>query len=76
MGGLRRAQTTRPVEAKDHTRFCDSTKNLGPSRMVGSTRETTTLILNDFKRQGIIEFLGRKIVIRKKAGLDQIFQGG
>lgn len=32
------------------------------ANLVGSTRETTTLILNDFKRRKMIEFQGRKIV--------------
>ncbi|MCW3060104.1 MAG: transcriptional regulator, Crp/Fnr family [Capsulimonas sp.] len=39
------------------------------ANMIGSTRETTTLILNDFKRQGHIDFSGRKIVIRNSAEL-------
>ena len=40
--------------------------------MIGSTRETTTLILNDFKRQGFLDFVGRKIVLRNRAGLEAI----
>ena len=42
--------------------------------MIGSTRETTTLVLNEFKRQGSIEFLGRKIVIRKRAALESLLR--
>ena len=33
------------------------------ANLVGSTRETTTLILNDFRRRGLLEFSGRKIVV-------------
>jgi len=43
--------------------------------MIGSTRETTTLILNDFKRMDAIEFVGRCIVIRNEATLEQILSG-
>ncbi len=32
------------------------------ANLVGSTRETTTLILNDFRRRKLIEFQGRKII--------------
>ena len=45
------------------------------ANIIGSTRETTTLVLNDFKRQGLIEFLGRKIVIVSRAGLEKLFTG-
>ena len=41
------------------------------ANVIGSTRETTTLILNDFKRQGLIDFLGRKILITNRAGLEE-----
>ncbi len=44
------------------------------ANMVGSTRETTTLILNDFKRQEAVEFIGRKIVIHNRAPLEAIAQ--
>lgn len=44
------------------------------ANMIGSTRETTTLILNDFKRQGAVEFEGRKIVIPDRARLEAIAQ--
>ena len=46
------------------------------ANIIGSTRETTTLILNDFKRQGLIEFMGRKIVIANRAGLEKLVFGG
>jgi CRP/FNR family transcriptional regulator, cyclic AMP receptor protein len=39
------------------------------ANLVGSTRETTTLILNDFKRRKLIEFQGRKIIALDIAGL-------
>lgn len=46
------------------------------ANIVGSTRETTTLILNDFKRQGLIDFLGRRIVIANRDGLEKLIAGG
>ena len=46
------------------------------ANIIGSTRETTTLILNDFKRQGLIDFLGRKIIIANRAGLEKMIGGG
>ena len=42
------------------------------ANVIGSTRETTTLILNDFKRQGLIDFLGRRIVIANRPGLEKL----
>ncbi len=42
------------------------------ANVIGSTRETTTLILNDFKRQGLIDFLGRRIIIANRFGLEQV----
>ncbi len=44
------------------------------ANMIGSTRETMTLILNDFKRQGAVEFAGRKIVIHDRTRLEAISQ--
>lgn len=44
------------------------------ANMIGSTRETTTLILNDFKRQGVIDFTGRKIVVRNRTELEDILR--
>ena len=38
--------------------------------LIGSTRETTTATLNDFKRKGLIDFDGRKLVIIDKEGLE------
>ncbi len=40
------------------------------ANLVGSTRETTTLILNDFKRRKLIEFLGRKIIVLAPSALN------
>jgi len=45
------------------------------ANIIGSTRETTTLILNDFRRQGLIEFLGRKILIANRLGLERVITG-
>jgi CRP/FNR family cyclic AMP-dependent transcriptional regulator len=45
------------------------------ANMIGSTRETTTLVLNDFKRQGIIDFMGRKIIVRSRAELEDVLRG-
>lgn len=42
------------------------------ANMIGSTRETTTLILNDFKRQGSIDLVGRKIIVRDRAKLEAV----
>ena len=42
------------------------------ANVIGSTRETTTLILNDFRRQGLIDFLGRKILITDRSGLEKL----
>ena len=39
------------------------------ANLVGSTRETTTLVLNDFRRRGLIDFSGRRIVV---SDLDEI----
>jgi CRP-like cAMP-binding protein len=42
------------------------------ANLVGSTRETTTLILNDFKRRKLIEFQGRKIIVLDTDSLVQL----
>lgn len=42
------------------------------ANVIGSTRETTTLILNDFRRQGLIDFIGRKILITDRPGLENL----
>ena len=39
--------------------------------LIGSTRETTTASLNDFKHEGLIDFDGRKLIIVNKAGLEE-----
>ncbi len=46
------------------------------ANLVGSTRETTTLILNDFKRRKLIEFQGRKIVVLTPSALDSFDSHG
>jgi CRP/FNR family transcriptional regulator, cyclic AMP receptor protein len=33
------------------------------ANLIGSTRETTTLILSEFRRRGLIDFAGRKIIV-------------
>ena len=38
--------------------------------LIGSTRETTTACLNDFRRAGLIEFDGRRLVVLDKIGLE------
>jgi CRP/FNR family cyclic AMP-dependent transcriptional regulator len=45
------------------------------ANMIGSTRETTTLVLNEFRRQGLIDFNGRKIVLRNRQDLEDVLQG-
>jgi CRP/FNR family transcriptional regulator len=45
------------------------------ANIIGSTRETTTLVLNEFKRRGIIEFSGRKIILKNRAELESILKG-
>jgi CRP/FNR family cyclic AMP-dependent transcriptional regulator len=42
------------------------------ANLIGSTRETTTLVLNELRRQGSIAFLGRKIIIRKRDALEAL----
>lgn len=44
------------------------------ANMIGSTRETTTLILNDFKRQGFLDFIGRKIIVRNRPSLEAVLR--
>jgi len=39
--------------------------------LVGSTRETTTATLNDFKREGLIDFDGRRLVVLDRNGLEK-----
>jgi CRP/FNR family cyclic AMP-dependent transcriptional regulator len=42
------------------------------ANLIGSTRETTTLILSEFKRRGLIEFAGRKIIVVDADQLSEI----
>ena len=46
------------------------------ANMIGSTRETTTLILNEFKRQGVLDFAGRRIVVKETGQLEEIMRSG
>ena len=39
------------------------------ANLIGSTRETTTACLNDFKREGLIEFKRRKVIVINEKGL-------
>ena len=40
---------------------------------IGSTRETVTATINDFKRNNIIAMQGRKIIITDREGLEEIY---
>ncbi len=42
------------------------------ANLIGSTRETTTLTLNDFRRRGLVDFSGRKIIVRDPDQLSQM----
>ena len=44
------------------------------ANLVGSTRETTTVILNDFRRRGLIEMSGRKIIVCNQDALAKVAQ--
>ncbi len=46
------------------------------ANMIGSTRETTTLILNDFKRRGLLDFQGRRIILRDRGELESVLRRG
>ena len=39
--------------------------------LIGSTRETVTLVLGKLKREGLLAFDGRRIVLRDRAGLER-----
>jgi CRP-like cAMP-binding protein len=41
------------------------------AQLIGSTRETVTLILGKLKREGLLAFDGRRIVLRDRGGLAQ-----
>lgn|GEM_PF-342250 len=42
------------------------------ANLIGSTRETTTLILSEFRRRGLIDFAGRKIVVIEPEQLSEV----
>jgi len=42
------------------------------ANLIGSTRETTTLILSEFRRKGLIDFAGRKIIVIQPDALSQV----
>jgi len=42
------------------------------ANLVGTTRETTTVILSDFKKRNIIDLQGRRIVITDANALDDV----
>ena len=42
------------------------------AQMIGTTRETVTRLLSEFKRKGIIEVKGSTIVVLKKAELEAL----
>ena len=67
-GGTRTGRTAQTLRGKlTHQELAN---------IIGSTRETTTLILNEFKRNGLIDFLGRKILVTNRAGLELIVTPG
>ena len=43
------------------------------AQLIGSTRETVTLILGKLKREGLLGFDRRRVVIRDRAGLADLF---
>ncbi len=42
------------------------------ANLIGSTRETVSMTLGEFKRQGLIDLEGRKILILKEDGLSSM----
>ena len=42
------------------------------ANLIGSTRETTTLILSEFRRRGLIDFAGRKIIVLEPEQLNEV----
>ncbi len=40
--------------------------------LIGSTRETVTLLLGKLRRNGLLAFERRRVVIRDRAGLEQL----
>jgi CRP/FNR family transcriptional regulator, cyclic AMP receptor protein len=45
------------------------------AQMIGSSRETVTRLLSDFKRKLLVEFHGSSMTIRDKPGLEKILTG-
>ena len=46
------------------------------ANLIGSTRETVSLILGEFRREGLVESAGRQIVIRDREGLARLLKPG
>jgi len=42
------------------------------AQLLGSSRETITRLLGDFRKQGVIEQTGATLVIRNKAALEKL----
>jgi CRP/FNR family transcriptional regulator len=42
------------------------------AQLIGTTRETVTRTLSDFKKQGVLELSGSTLIIRKKAALERL----
>jgi len=45
------------------------------ANLIGSTRETTSLTLGDFRRQDILNIEGRKIIVHDRPKLEQVADG-
>jgi CRP/FNR family transcriptional regulator len=58
-------------EKNDNTYIYLKLTHYDIASLIGSTRETTTASLNDLKREGLIDFDGRKLVILNKEGLEK-----
>jgi len=58
--------------SQDGIMLCLSLTHREFANLIGSTRETVTLVLNDFRRQGMIEIYRRRILIRKEKELERI----
>ncbi len=44
------------------------------ANLIGSTRETVSLTLGEFRREGLVELTGRQIVIRNREGLARLLK--
>ena len=42
------------------------------AQLIGSSRETVTRTLSDFKKQGVIELHGSALLVRNKAALEKM----